>query len=278
MALKNPSEKKHCNQHGLWVCDVLHERRTPKKHRFKNKLFWYGLNVSQLDTLPQWLGFFSKRLLSLVQFQDSDFFPTQHDGLLPSRLTTYLKVSENITIPEGSDVILLGQLRTFGYIFNPISLYVIVSPEQEPLCVVAEVTNTFYERKAFLLRRKTWESKSRTAKFTGAMPKHFYVSPFSDLTLHFNFSFLWEPDHFSLIVNSVDDNQNIHVHTKMTGSIESFSFLTFIKLFLQCPFMPQKMISMIHLQAFILWLKKIPFHQKNENLQWQNQLLFPSNT
>ena len=69
-----------------------------------------------------------------------------------------------------------------GYIFNPVSFYFCFDADGAPLCAVVEVGNTFREKKLFLLREPAGENLFRLVA-----PKHFYVSPFSDLDLHFDF-------------------------------------------------------------------------------------------
>lgn len=258
--------------HGLWACQVVHQRHTPKPHNFSNRLFWFGLELTQLSSLPRWFGLFSCETPALIQYRDADFFPSSHQGMASDRVIEYLE-QQDATVPPDSRVMLLGQLRTGGYLFNPIALYVILSPQGEPLCAVAEVTNTFYERKAFLIQRTQWNPETKEATFESSMPKNFYVSPFLDLTLNFQFLITLTPQAIALTVNSLNAAQQAQIHTQLTGCFIPLTLSSLVMQLLYFPLLPLQIITAIHWQAFRLWLKKIPYHNKEENPQWQTDLL-----
>lgn len=267
------TEKKASWPHGFWVCDVLHRRKLPKPHQFKNRLFWYGLNLSAIDRLPHWFGLFSRQKPALVRFRDSDFFPSTSSGSVFERVVNFAAQNGFDVNPDHCSILLLGQLRTLGYLFNPIALYLIIAQNGEPLCAIAEVTNTFYERKAFLIQRTHWNPDAQEAGFESSMPKNFYVSPFLNLNLDFSFKLKIDPAHIALTVNSVDDDQVVQIHTALSGHYVPFHFLSFLSLLFWFPLFPLQIIAAIHWQAFRLWLKKVPYHRKEENPDLQTDLL-----
>jgi DUF1365 family protein len=267
------SQDKDIWPHGFWVCDVLHCRTFPKPHQFKNQLFWYGLNLSAIDSLPNWFGLFSTQKPALVRFCDSDFFPTASSSSISERVLNFARQNGLQQNPDHYSVLLLGQLRTLGYLFNPIALYLVISQNDEPLCAIAEVTNTFYEHKAFMIQRTHWNPETREAAFESSMPKNFYVSPFLNLNLNFSFKLKINPTRIALTVNSVDEAQVVQIHTALSGSYVPFRFFSLLSLLIRFPLFTLQIITAIHWQAFRLWLKKVPYHRKEEHPHLQTDLL-----
>ena len=73
-----------------------------------------------------------------------------------------------------SRVVMLAMPRTLGYVFNPLSVYWCYDAAGAPVCVVAEVHNTYGERHCYLLRPD--------AGWRAAAAKELYVSPFFDVS------------------------------------------------------------------------------------------------
>ncbi len=70
----------------------------------------------------------------------------------------------------GGRVVMLAHARVFGHVFNPLTVYWCHDGADAPVCVVAEVHNTYGERHCYLLRT----DPVRQARVT----KEFHVSPF----------------------------------------------------------------------------------------------------
>ena len=83
----------------------------------------------------------------------------------------------------GGRVTMLAQARVFGYVFNPLTVYWCHRPDGTLACVVAEVHNTYRQRHAYLLARRSGAE----------VPKQFYVSPFYPVDGRYRMS-LPEPD------------------------------------------------------------------------------------
>ena len=77
---------------------------------------------------------------------------------------------------------LLTMPRVLGYVFNPISIWFCWDADDAPIGAIAEVGNTFGELKTYFVPH-------RDGRFRVRVPKHFYVSPFSELDLDFEFRF-----------------------------------------------------------------------------------------
>ncbi len=191
----------------LYECRVVHARLAPKAHRFAYRLFLFGFDLDELDSLHRSLRLFSRNRANLYSFRDADFLPTHEAPRHPTdpaevchplydkppglkgRVVAHL-ARHGIDL-AGGRVLLVTLPRVFGYLFNPVSFYFCYDRTGEPVAALVEVTNTFREMKPFVLGpacRRDGRGAAAGVVFEKRTPKHFYVSPFSDVDVAFDFS------------------------------------------------------------------------------------------
>lgn len=272
----------------IYRVNVVHQRLLPKKHRFEYGLFMFMLDLDEAEQINQCLKLAKINRRALYHFDNEDHF-----ALTPvstrEKLAAYL-ASKGIGGDFGR-VLLLTNFRFLGYVFNPVSIYFVHDKSGEPLLAVAEVGNTFLERKPFLLPLvKDEQTGKSTFKLTA--PKQFYVSPFSRVD-----------DTFEFICNSPTDSLEIHINTRagvpqaigsqsgpdapsappgpttlvssLRGRRIELSDSNIIRCTLRYPFVTLGVIGLIHAHALLLWLKRLPFFLKEENLESQRELINP---
>ncbi len=144
----------------LYDCVVSHVRTAPVRHAFRHRTYMWLVDLDALPRLP-W------PLRTLARFDARDHFdaaaPTVRAGL-----DAYL-ASRDVHL-DGGRVLMLAHARVLGYVFNPLTLYWCHDRSGAPVCVVAEVHNTYGQRHCHLLR--TDEADRAEAA------KELYVSPF----------------------------------------------------------------------------------------------------
>jgi DUF1365 family protein len=89
-------------------------------------------------------------------------------------------------------------------------------------------------------------------------PKSFFVSPFLSISGHYQFQFHYDQNtnrDFSRIDYYTDQ---LILKTYMTGVAAPLTNNSALKVLLKYPFITLKIIIQIHLNAVILWAKKIP--------------------
>ena len=165
----------------VYECEVYHERLSPKRHRFRYRLFFLDLDLDEIPMLAKRLVPFSHNRFNLYSFRDKDHLDLGKPDIR-SNLEVWLD-GQGVIIPEGVSIRLITLPRIAGYIFNPVSFYFITSAEGVPLHAVVEVCNTFREVKPWLIEA----TSSNANAFRRTVPKHFYVSPFTELTTQFDF-------------------------------------------------------------------------------------------
>lgn len=261
----------------IYQVTVKHQRLLPKRHAFEYGLFMFMLDLDESERINERLKLAKINRRALYQFYDEDHFDVTPVATR-EKLADFL-TSKGIQEDFGR-VLLITNFRFLGYVFNPISIYFVYDKSGEALVAVAEVGNTFLERKPFLLPRIHDESTGKTS-FKLFAQKHFYVSPFSQVD-----------DYFEFLCDSPGENIEIHINTKagsaqgdesgpttlissLRGRREELSDANLIFCTLKYPFVTLGVIGLIHLHALLLWLKKVPFFMKEEKVLAQTDLLNP---
>ena len=171
----------------------------------------FYLDLDELDMLAKKIFLFGHNRKNLYSFRDADHEPAGENPL-KERILDFLR-RNGIDLGPFGRVMLLTLPRVFGYVFNPISIYYCFDEAGAPVCSVAEVGNTFREMKLFLLRREELEAG---ATFKKIVSKHFYVSPFSELDLSFDFKLKIPGDKLDIKIDDRDGEEKVLIST-LTG-------------------------------------------------------------
>jgi uncharacterized protein len=257
----------------LYECQVMHQRLAPKHYALRHALFMFYLDLDELDALSQRLRLFSRNRWNIYGFRDDDHMPGcgQAGAALKQRLQQYL-AAQGIQLAAASHVRLLTLPRILGYVFNPISIYFCFEHESgAPVCAVAEVGNTFREQKLYLLPSP---AAADAQLFTLRVPKHYYVSPFSSLTLQFDFRLRVPQQALDIRIDDFDGEQRT-LRSGLRGERRSLRDARLLWFALKYPLLTLKVIGLIHWHALRLWCKGVPWHRKTDNPQLQRQVLRP---
>jgi uncharacterized protein len=256
----------------LYECSVRHHRFTPKVHHFQHRIFMFYLDLDELDLLQKKLMPFSYNDRNLYSFRDSDHEPSGQKSL-KDRVTVFLKKND-IDPGPFCRVMLLTLPRVFGYTFNPISVYFCFSEDDKAIASIAEVGNTFHEKKLYLLGR---DELSANGVFKKIIAKNFYVSPFSALDLSFDFQLKIPDKTLDIKVDDRGGDEKILIST-LTGERAILNNRNLLWFTIKYPLVTLKVIFLIHWHAMLLWLKGVPFHRKDANAHCQQGVLRPHST
>lgn len=237
----------------------MHKRVWPKQHEFKYKVFMFYLDLREIDMAHRTLKLFSKNRFNWFSFFDKD-----HQDL-----SEFLRSKG---VDWNGRATLLTNVRTFGYVFNPISFYFCYDENDKPLCAVAEVTNTHKERKLYFLDSTCLENGT----FKVRTPKHFYVSPFSDLDTEFEFIFKVPSKSIQMRVDDYKQGKRVLL-SSLHGTRRELNDSNLLLYGLKFPLITVKIIVLIYWQALKLRLKGLPFWRKNENLHLQRDYISTNN-
>lgn len=129
------------------------------------------------------------------------------------------------------------------------------------------------KKKLYLLRDENFSG----AKFQKIIPKRFYISPFSQLDLHFDFNLQLPGDKLSIRVDDYEGDQKILI-SALTGARAEFTNRNLFWFTLKYPLITLKVIFLIHWHAFLLWFKRVPLYRKVQNPELQREVLRPHST
>ncbi len=264
----------------------MHHRLSPRPYRFLHRLFLFAIDLDELDLLHRRLRLFSVNRRNLYSFREDDFLPTHepvHNGSVrpgaarhrlasPAKLKARVLAclaDHGIDLNDGR-VLLVTLPRVAGHLFNPVSFYFCQDGEGRPVAAVAEVTNTFHERKPFVLGPST----RRDGAFALRTPKHFYVSPFTGPDVAFDFLLRDPGERLSVQIDDYDAGRRTLTST-LTGRRRSLNSHTLAWFTLKYPVITLKVITLIHWHAFRLYVKQVPWFAKAAHPEAQRDLYRP---
>jgi DUF1365 family protein len=273
----------------LYEAKVMHARIWPKKNSFTHRVFCCAIDLADWDKIGEKTWLMGTGGRALYQFRDQDFLPkdivfqpegkSQAFGSDNDRLANRVKsfcASQGEVIPAHAQITLVAMPRAFGKSYNPV-IFFMISWDGELQCGIAEVNNTFGERKAWFLGRDCKQKNAKGEVFLKLRtPKKFYVSPFSGLDTEFEFTLKSPGESLCVGVDHYEGGQKTLIST-WTGRSVPLTDSRLCWLTIKIPFLIFKVIALIHLHALNLWLiKRLSFKRKADDTDLQRNLRHPS--
>lgn len=247
----------------LYKCRVMHKRDRPKQHQFTYSCFLFCIDLDEIETLGESLTFFRHNGRNLYALWDSDHLdegkPTIRENVI-----SFLRSRDYEN--EVGRIELVTNLRTWGYVFNPVSFYFVYDQDENLACCVAEVANTFNEQKLYLV--DSFDESRKQLK--QEHEKLFYISPFSELDTKLSFKLSEPKERINLSITE-RDSTGTYFYSSVTGKSRELSNASLLSCTLRFPFITLAIIGRIHWQALRLTLKKVPFFRKNHRPDLQTE-------
>ncbi len=264
----------------------MHARFAPRTHSFLYRIFLFAIDLDELESLHRKHAIFSLNRRNLYSFRDRDFLPTSeplHHSSAPSaanppsairnlKSRVLAHASTHGVDLIGGRVVLVTLPRVLGYLFNPVSLYFCYDRHGSPACAIAEVTNTFKEMKPYFLGPDT--QAAARGEFRVRVPKNFYVSPYSDVDVAFDFTLRTPGDRLSIQIDDYVGEKRMLTST-LSGPRRELTTARLVWFTLKYPALTLRIIALIHWQAFRLWLKRVPWFAKAARPEAQRDLYRP---
>lgn len=247
----------------LYKCVTKHIRTSPKHHRFSFEFYMFFFDLDELGTLNKKLFFFSWNKKNLYSLYDKDFLNFKESGIKKNVLYFLESKLGSIHIDK---VYLLATTRTLGYAFNPVVFYYCYDKGKLVSCV-AEVTNTFREKKLYLVPR-TSQEKILKLEFE----KNFYISPFVSENSILELSTTSPEQRLDVQIRGKEHGQSFF-YADLKGERRVLSDWNLLKNTIRYPLIGLQIIFSIHWQALQLWIKKIPYFPKNKKYNYLQEVI-----
>lgn len=281
----------------------MHARFAPHPHRFLYRIFFFAIDLDEVEMLPGRLALFSAGRRNIYSFRDEDFLPVQErlhpdgesivpgspaadrrDALPLKQRVTAFAAHHGVDL-AGGRVVLVTLPRVFGYLFNPVSFYFCYDRHGAPAAAVAEVTNTFREVKPYFLGPDALRPASPSAQDSAGLPgtfhlrvpKHFYVSPYSDVDVAFDFNLQLPGPRFSVQIDDFVGSERT-LTSAVSGDRRELTSARLGWFTVKYPLITLSIITAIHWQALRLWWKRVPWFAKAARASDQRDLYRPHPT
>ncbi len=177
---------------------VVHHRRTPIDHRFSYRIALPLVDLDELDQLCRLHPLWSHERHNVISFWRRDYLPDR-SGTLADAVRDL--AGERLGWRPSGPVAMLAHPRTWGWLFNPISLYYCYAPDARRVeALVAEVTNTpWHERHVYALGGP---GRYRFAK-------QLHVSPFFDTDMDYELTYDAPGSRLSVQVRTVRSDKSL---------------------------------------------------------------------
>ena len=220
---------------------VMHARQSPVQHRWEFPFYFYAIDLDELQELDRRVKGFGYNHWKPVTIQDADYLIGQGD--FRERL------AEHIDCAGINRIVLITMARFITKVFNPVSFYYCMDKEDQPVCMVAEVNNTFKERHLYIMEGN------------GSFPVHcaenkqFHVSPFNSIEGRYEFSFSRPDDTLRIEIRLIRDQVTV-MTAAMWGKGKELTTSTLWNTVLRHPFTAALTIPRIIRQAALLYYRK----------------------
>jgi uncharacterized protein len=220
-------------------------------HRFRYRAFWLLLDLDELPELSSKLRFLSHNRPNLFSIYDTD-----HGNGVSLRSQVERRLGEaQVDISDGA-IHLLCMPRTLGHCFNPLSIYFCYHKSGALAALVYEVHNTFGEQHRYVIPVERMGAILRQR-----CRKAFYVSPFMDMDLRYEFRVAVPDDQVSVGI-SAKSPAGLVISAVLAGTRRDLTDRTLLSAFMTIPMVTLKVIAAIHWEALRLWWKGLRLRRR----------------
>lgn len=224
----------------LYRTRIGHGRTERVTHGFAYRHSMWLVDLDDVPRLPR-----SLRLLGRFDARDHLGDPA---STIRANVDAYL-ATEGVEL-GGGRVLMLANARSWGYTFNPLSVFWCYGHDGGLAGVVAEVHNTYGERHCYFLRPDA-HGRADTAK-------EFYVSPFFAVDGSYEMRFTQPDDHLELEITLRRGAGSVPVFRATLDADRDPARPSFLAGSLRHPFASHRVMALIKLQGIRLWLRRLP--------------------
>lgn len=234
----------------LYEGTVHHARPGPHGHRFRYRVAMPLLDLSELHEVFSLHPLWSVERPNVVAFRRADFLGRPD---VPLDAAVRDLVGGRLGWRPVGPIRMLAHVRTWGWLFNPMTLYLCMDRAGEQVeAVVLEVTNTpWHERHAYVLSGGSGEH---------LFAKQMHVSPFFGMDQAYRLRLRQTADSLVVGLSNLEGGRTVFDATLNLRRRE-LSRSALSRMLWRHPAMTVRVSAAIYLQAFLLRLRGAPVHR-----------------
>ncbi len=234
---------------GLFSGHVTHARKKPRPHKLSYRIYSLLLDLDELEMLDRRLRFFSVDRFNVFSFYNADRGDRSGSDL---RIQVECAMLAAGVEPDGGPIRLLTMPRLFGGVFNPLSVFFCYGRDERLRAILWEVDNTFGERHGYMIPVEHPDERVVVQH----CDKAFYVSPFMDMDLRYEFRVSPPADTLAIRIVTSDDEGPVLTARHLARRCE-LTDAALLKVFFEIPLLTLRVVGGIHWEALKIWLKGI---------------------
>jgi DUF1365 family protein len=199
---------------------------------------------------------FSVDQFNLLSFRQRDHGINFKSNAPMVKLADYARARASALCPdqEIASVHLLTFPRIFGLVFNPVSVYVLSDATGAERVHIYEVRNTFGDMHSYIGHVTGNHTVMRAEK-------RLHVSPFFANTGHYRLKIRVIGNRLRLLMRYKQDDK-VALTATLRGDMYDLCSKMILKGLISTGQWPLRPLLSIHIEAFKLWLKKVPFFSR----------------
>ncbi len=229
---------------------VMHRRFRPRPHHLRYRMFSFFLDLDEVPVLSQRLRLFSHNCFNVFAFFDGDHGDGSA-GTLREQIERLLR-SAGLD-PTGGAIRVLCMPRVLGHVFNPISIFYCHGHDGALQAMLYEVNNTFGQRHLYLI---PVSPGSGVETIRQGCEKRFYVSPFMDMAMTYDFRLRVPAETLSVVIHG-RDAEGLMIAASQVGERRALTDRGLMRAFFNFPLLTLTVVFGIHWEALKLWVKGI---------------------
>ncbi|MBS0638312.1 MAG: DUF1365 family protein [Proteobacteria bacterium] len=239
----------------LYAGVVVHQRFRPTRHRLRYSMDWMLLDLDEVPTAR----LFSRNRFNLVSFHDRDHLGRGAAPAAPLRVQVEAAMTGAGLVPDGGPIRVLCMPRVLGHVFNPLSVFFCHRRDGSVAALLYEVNNTFGQRHSYLIPVEAIGQRV----IRQHCAKAFYVSPFLQMDIIYNFRVLPPGETTAVVING-DDAEGRIIAASFAGRRQPLTDRALLGLVARHGLLSLKVLAAIHWEALKLWLKGVRMQPRPE--------------
>lgn len=234
--------------------ETFHGRHGAVRNAFRYRVDYLLLDPEAPAAGPR---LFARNRAGLVSVHDRDHGgpPGRGRGAVWAR---EVLAAAGLGVAASGRLLLLAQPRVLGHVFNPVSFWLCHDYAGELRAVIAEVSNTFGDRHAYLCHH---DDRSVIASDDDLVArKVFHVSPFQPVAGDYRFRFDIGRDRIAIRIEHRAGDERL-VAT-LAGPRRVLDDSAIVRAALARPLGSRRVLGLIHWQALKLWWKGAPYRRR----------------